>query len=132
MRCKRCIWNITARSKKKRLSKGLEFINQQIPTIEAKLQRSEARLKEFRRGQELIDPKLEAARQTTQYGTAQQELQASENQIRELSSRDDALQQKLPASVAQTSVMTRLTRARQALKRLVLPAEARERKGEKS
>ena len=30
------------------------------------------------------------------------------------------------------AVMTRLTRARQALKRLVLPAEAKERKGEKS
>ena len=96
---------------KKRLSKGLEFINQQIPTIEAKLQRSEARLKEFRRGEELIDPKLEAARQTTQYGTAQQELQTSANQIRELSSRYDALQQKLPASPAQTSVMSRLTQS---------------------
>ena len=96
---------------KQRLSKGLGFINQQIPTIEAKLQRSEARLKEFRRGQELIDPKLEATRQTDQYGKAQQELQASENQIRELSSRYDALQQNLPASPAQTSVMSRLTQS---------------------
>ena len=96
---------------KQRLSKGLEFINQQIPTIEAKLQRSEAKLKEFRRGQELVDPKLEAVRQTEQYGKAQQDLQASQNQLRELSSRYDALQQKLPASPAQTSVMSRLTQS---------------------
>jgi polysaccharide biosynthesis transport protein len=94
-----------------RLTKGLGFINQQLPEIGAKLQKSEAKLEEFRRGQELIDPKMEAQQQAGQFSKAQQDLQTSLIQIRELRSRYASLQQQLPAGPAQTAIMARLTQS---------------------
>ncbi|MCY7407451.1 MAG: hypothetical protein LH631_08750 [Alkalinema sp. CAN_BIN05] len=94
-----------------RLTKGLTFIDQQLPTIGKKLQLSESRLEGFRRNQELIDPKLEAQRQSDQFGKAQDELKTSISQIQELRSRYETLQQQLPMSPAQTSAMGRLTQS---------------------
>jgi polysaccharide biosynthesis transport protein len=94
-----------------RLNKGLGFINQQLPEIVSKLQKSEQKLEKFRQGQEIIDPKIESQQQATQFSKAQQDLQTSQIQIRELRSRYVALQQQLPASPAQTSAMARLTQS---------------------
>jgi len=94
-----------------RLTKGLTFIDQQLPTIGKKLQLSESRLEGFRRNQELIDPKLEAQRQSDQFGKAQDELKTSISQIQELRSRYETLQQQLPMSPAQTDAMGRLTQS---------------------
>ena len=94
-----------------RLTKGLTFIDQQLPTIGKKLQLSESRLEGFRRNQELIDPKLEAQRQSDQFGKAQDELKTSISQIQELRSRYETLEQQLPMSPAQTAAMGRLTQS---------------------
>lgn len=94
-----------------RLAKGLGFINQQLPEVGQKLQKSEAKLEAFRRSQELIDPKLEAQRHAEQLSKAQQELQASNTQIKELETRYATLQQQLPTSPTQMEVMSRLTQS---------------------
>ena len=57
-----------------RLTKGLGFINQQLPTIGKKLQQSETKLENFRRSQELIDPKLESQRQSENLSKAEVEI----------------------------------------------------------
>ncbi len=94
-----------------RLTKGLGFINQQLPTIGQKLKQSETKLENFRRSQELIDPKLESQRQSENLSKAELEIQANASQIRELRSRYSALQQQLPSSPSRTAVMARLTQS---------------------
>lgn len=94
-----------------RLTKGLNFIDQQLPTIGQKLQQSESRLEGFRRNQELIDPKLEAQRQSEQFGKAQDELKTNITQIQELRSRYESLRQQLPMGPVQTAAMGRLTQS---------------------
>ena len=96
---------------KQRLDKGLGFINQQLPEISQKLQKSEARLKEFRVNQELIDPKLEAQRSSDQLNKTVQELQLNSTQIQELQTRYNSLQQQLPSNPARMMVMARLTQS---------------------
>ena len=94
-----------------RLTKGLSFINQQLPEVGQKLQQSEAKLEAFRRSQELIDPKLESQRQSDQLSKAELDLQTSANQIRELRSRYGALQAQLPTDAAQANMMARLSQS---------------------
>jgi polysaccharide biosynthesis transport protein len=94
-----------------RLTKGLGFINQQLPEIGRKLQQSESKLENFRRSQDLIDPKLEAQRQSEMLSKAEQEIQTNASQIRELRSRQASLQQQLPTGLDQTQVMARLTQS---------------------
>ena len=96
---------------KQRLDKGLGFINQQLPEISQKLQKSEAKLKEFRVNQELIDPKLEAQRSSDQLNKTLQELQLNSTQIQELQTRYNSLQQQLPSTPVQMMLMARLTQS---------------------
>ncbi len=94
-----------------RLTKGLGFINQQLPEVGRKLQQSESKLENFRRSQDLIDPKLEAQRQSEMLSKTEQEIQTNASQIRELRSRQASLQQQLPSGMDQTQVMARLTQS---------------------
>lgn len=94
-----------------RLIKGLGFINQQLPEISQKLQQSESKLENFRRTQDLIDPKLEAQRQSENLSKAEQDLQTNASEIRALRSRYAAIQQQLPSTPEQTEVMARLTQS---------------------
>ena len=96
---------------KQRLDKGLGFINQQLPEIGQKLQKSETKLKEFRVNQELIDPKLEAQRSSDQLNKALQELQLNSTQIQELQTRYNSLQQQLPSTPTRMMLMARLTQS---------------------
>ncbi len=94
-----------------RLTKGLGFINQQLPEVGRKLQQSESKLENFRRSQDLIDPKLEAQRQSETLSKTEQEIQTNASQIRDLRSRQASLQQQLPSGLDQTQVMARLTQS---------------------
>ncbi len=94
-----------------RLTKGLGFINQQLPEVGRKLQQSESKLENFRRSQDLIDPKLEAQRQSEMLSKTEQEIQTNASQIRDLRSRQASLQQQLPTGLDQTQVMARLTQS---------------------
>lgn len=94
-----------------RLTKGLGFINQQLPEVGRKLQQSESKLENFRRSQDLIDPKLEAQRQSEMLSRTEQEIQTNASQIRELRSRQASLEQLLPSGMDQTQVMARLTQS---------------------
>lgn len=96
---------------KQRLDKGLGFINQQLPEIGQKLQKSEAKLKEFRVNEELIDPKLEAQKSSDQLNKTLQDLQLNSTQIQELQTRYNALQEQLPSTPTRTRLMARLTQS---------------------
>ncbi|MEB3292466.1 MAG: polysaccharide biosynthesis tyrosine autokinase [Synechococcales bacterium] len=99
------------RQQKERLEKGLKFIDDQLPGISQSLAQSEKRLENFRRDQELIDPKSQAQMQVEQLARVQQELQTNLSQLRELNSRYGGLQQQLLMQPQQAALMARLSQS---------------------
>ena len=96
---------------KKRLVKGLAFVNEQLPQIKNKMQQAESALKQFRQNQELIDPDLQAKVQTEALYRVQQEQQTNQVQLRELQSRYTSLQQQLGLSPQNAIALSRLSQS---------------------
>lgn len=96
---------------KKRLVKGLAFVNEQLPQVKNKMQQAESALKQFRQNQELIDPDLQAKVQTEALYRVQQEQQTNQVQLRELQSRYTSLQQQLGLSPQNAIALSRLSQS---------------------
>ncbi|MBM0741084.1 polysaccharide biosynthesis tyrosine autokinase [Phormidium sp. CLA17] len=96
---------------KLRLTKGLAFVNEQLPQVKNKMQQAESALKQFRQNQELIDPDLQAKVQTEGLLRVQQEQQTNQVQLRELRSRYTSLQQQLALSSQDAIALSRLSQS---------------------
>jgi len=96
---------------KKRLVKGLAFVNEQLPQVKNKMQQAESALKQFRQNQELIDPDLQAKVQTEGLLRVEQEQQTNQVQLRELRSRYASLQQQLALSPPDAIALSRLSQS---------------------
>ena len=96
---------------KKRLVKGLAFVNEQLPQVKNKMQQAESALKQFRQNQELIDPDLQAKVQTEGLLRVEQEQQTNQVQLRELRSRYASLQQQLALSPQDAIALSRLSQS---------------------
>ncbi len=96
---------------KTRLSKGLSFIDAQIPQAEARVNQSELALEKFRASQDLIDPELQARSLVDSLSTLQKEQQANRGQLAALQTQYGALQAQLGRSPQQAAVATRLSQS---------------------
>ncbi|PSB22033.1 capsular biosynthesis protein [Phormidesmis priestleyi ULC007] len=94
-----------------RLTRGLAFVDKQLPQVEGKVKDAEAALEQFRRDQSLIEPSAEAAAQTEMLNRLQADKQATLVQIRELQTRYGDLQQKVNLSPQQAVLTARLNQS---------------------
>jgi len=94
-----------------RLSKGLSFIDKQLPQIEDKVKQSENSLKQFRTDQEVIDPQVQAQAQAEALNKIQEELRANSAQIEELQDRFASLQAQVGLAPEQAVIAARLNQS---------------------
>ncbi len=94
-----------------RLTRGLSFVNEQLPQIKNKVSQAESSLEQFRRDQELIDPDFQAKSQTESWNRIQQEQQANQAQLQELRSRYANLQRQVALSPKEALLASRLSQS---------------------
>ncbi len=94
---------------KQRLSKGLAFINEQLPEIRQSVLEAEAALQAFRRGENVIDPAEQAGVTTNQLAAIKQERESLKAQYQEADASYKTLQRQIDASPVQARSTARLS-----------------------
>jgi polysaccharide biosynthesis transport protein len=96
---------------KLRLTKGLSFINEQIPQVQTRVNTAEAELEKFRKKQDLIDPELQSKSLVDALSTLQKDQRSNRAELQDLQARYGALQQQLARSPQQAAVAARLSQS---------------------
>ncbi|MGB7413355.1 MAG: polysaccharide biosynthesis tyrosine autokinase [Thermosynechococcaceae cyanobacterium] len=94
---------------KLRLSKGLAFIDSQLPKIRKSVQEAETALQTFRRGENVIDPSEQAGVVAAQLAEIQRERESLKAQYREAFASYQTLQRQINLSPSQAIESTKLT-----------------------
>jgi polysaccharide biosynthesis transport protein len=94
---------------KLRLSKGLAFIDSQLPKIRQSVQEAEVALQTFRRGENVIDPSEQAGVVATQLAEVERERESLKAQFREASASYQTLQRQINLSPSSALESTQLT-----------------------
>jgi polysaccharide biosynthesis transport protein len=94
-----------------RLTKGLAFINDQIPQIQNQLKQAESALENFRRTQNFLNPELQSTALVQSLENILREQQTNSVQIEDLRTRSASLKQKLASSPQANSQATRLSQS---------------------
>jgi len=94
-----------------RLTKGLAFIDEQLPKVRKNVAQVEATLEEFRKNQNLIEPEVQAKALTEAINNIQQERRTNQATIRDLQAQYDSLQQQLASSPQEALVAARLSQS---------------------
>jgi capsular exopolysaccharide synthesis family protein len=94
-----------------RLTKGLAFINQQLPTVVNQVDGAEKALEQFRKSQNLVDPALQSEALINLLKTIQEEQQRNRAQVQEVQTRFSVLQQQLTRSPEQALTDARLSQS---------------------
>jgi capsular exopolysaccharide synthesis family protein len=96
---------------KLRLTKGLAFINDQIPQVETRVNAAEAALEKFRKKQDLVDPELQSKSLVDALSSLQKDRRSNQAELKDLQARYGALQQQLARSPQQAAVAARLSQS---------------------
>jgi polysaccharide biosynthesis transport protein len=94
-----------------RLTKGLSFVNSQIPQAEQKVNKAESRLQTFQTQQGVVDPELQAKNIADALTRLNQDQQTVRTQLRDLQSRNVDLQNRIGMSPQQAIAASRLTQS---------------------
>ncbi|MGV0024939.1 GumC family protein [Phormidesmis priestleyi] len=94
-----------------RLSRGLSFVDKQLPQAQSNVKEAEAAMEQFRQDQALIEPSAEAAAKTDMLNKLLSAQQETLVQIRELQTRYSDLQQKVNLSPQQAVSAARLNQS---------------------
>lgn len=94
-----------------RLTKGLAFIDEQLPKVRGNVAQVEATLEEFRKNQNLIEPEVQAKALTEAINNIQQERRTNQAIRRDLQAQYDSLQQQLASSPQEALVAARLSQS---------------------
>jgi capsular exopolysaccharide synthesis family protein len=94
-----------------RLTKGLAFIDEQLPKVRGNVAQVEATLEEFRKNQNLIEPEVQAKALTEAINNIQQERRTNQATRRDLQAQYDSLQQQLASSPQEALVSARLSQS---------------------
>ncbi len=94
-----------------RLTKGLAFIDEQLPKVRKNVAQVEATLEEFRKNQNLIEPEVQAKALTDAINNIQQERRTNQATRRDLQAQYDSLQQQLASSPQEALVAARLSQS---------------------
>ncbi|MEK0187938.1 capsular biosynthesis protein, partial [Microcoleus anatoxicus PTRS2] len=94
-----------------RLTKGLVFIDEQLPKVRKNVAQVEATLEEFRKNQNLIEPEVQAKALTEAINSIQQERRTNQATRKELQAQYDSLQQQLASSPQEALAAARLSQS---------------------
>ena len=94
-----------------RLTKGLAFIDEQLPKVRKNVAQVEATLEEFRKNQNLIEPEVQAKALTEAINNIQQERRTNQATRRDLQAQYDSLQQQLASSPQEALIAARLSQS---------------------
>jgi polysaccharide biosynthesis transport protein len=94
-----------------RLTKGLAFIDEQLPKARQKVAQDETTLEEFRTTQNLIEPEVQAKALTDAINTIQQERRTNQATRRDVQAQYNSLQQQLASSPQEALVAARLSQS---------------------
>jgi polysaccharide biosynthesis transport protein len=94
-----------------RLTKGLTFIDEQLPKVRKNVAQAEANLEEFRKNQNLIEPEGQAKALTDAINNIQQERRTNQTTRRDIQAQYDSLQQQLASSPQEALVAARLSQS---------------------
>jgi polysaccharide biosynthesis transport protein len=94
-----------------RLTKGLSFVNSQIPQAEQKVIKAESRLQTFQTDQGVVDPELQSKNIAAALTQLNQDQQTVRTQLRDLQSRNADLQGRIGMSPQQAMAASRLTQS---------------------
>lgn len=94
-----------------RLTRGLAFINDQLPQIKAQLSRASTNLEKFRKNNELISPDLQSQAMVQALNAIEQEQRTNRAQFQEVQGRYSALQQQLAHSPKDALTASRLSQS---------------------
>jgi polysaccharide biosynthesis transport protein len=95
-----------------RLSKGLSFINDQIPQVESKVNQAEAELKRFRQAQDLVNPEQQSKALVESLAELRKEQQRNRSNLAASRAQYFALQQQLAQSPKQAAIAARLSQSK--------------------
>jgi polysaccharide biosynthesis transport protein len=96
---------------KLRLTKGLAFINDQIPQIQSQLQQAESALENFRRNYNFLNPELQSKALVESLDNISREQRTNLVQVEDLRTRYGVLKQKLAVSPQANAQATRLSQS---------------------
>jgi capsular exopolysaccharide synthesis family protein len=94
-----------------RLTKGLAFIDEQLPKVRKNVAQVETTLEEFRKNQNLIEPEVQAKALTEAINNIQQERRTNQATRRDLQAQYDSLQQQLASSPQEALIAARLSQS---------------------
>ncbi len=94
---------------KLRLTKGLAFINEQLPKVRQNVAQAEVALEQFRTSQNLIEPEAQAKTLTEAINNIEQERRTIQAQRREIQAQYNSLQQQLASSPQEALIASRLS-----------------------
>ncbi|NDJ16625.1 GumC family protein [Myxacorys almedinensis] len=96
---------------KQRLTRGLSFINAQIPQAEARVAQAEAALERFRASQDLIDPEIQSQSLIESLSTLQKDQLTNRATLAAAQAQYGALQGQLGRDPRQASIAARLSQS---------------------
>jgi polysaccharide biosynthesis transport protein len=94
-----------------RLSRGLEFLNAQVPQIQDRVKQSESALEKFRKTQNFLDPELQSKALVDSLDKILQEQRTNLVQIQDFRTRYTFLEKKLALSPQSIGMATRLSQS---------------------
>ena len=94
-----------------RLTKGLTFIDEQLPKVRKNVAQVEAALEEFRKNQNLIEPEGQAKALTEAINNIQQERRANQASRKELQAQYESSQRQLASSPQEALFSARLSQS---------------------
>lgn len=94
-----------------RLTKGLAFVDEQLPQVQRQAVQSEANLERFRKTHNLVDPELQAKALIDALSQVQDEQRKNDAQLRDAAARYAELQQQLARSTADARTTNRLSQS---------------------
>jgi polysaccharide biosynthesis transport protein len=94
-----------------RLSRGLEFLNEQVPQIQDRVKQSESALENFRKTQNFLNPELQSTALVESLNKISQEQRTNLVQIEDFRTRYKFLEQKLALSPQTIAMATRLSQS---------------------
>jgi len=96
-----------------RLTKGLSFIDRQIPQVQAKVDQAEANLERFRKSAKLVDPEVQSKALVESLKELQKDQQTNRGELASAQAKFLTLQQQLARSPQQATIAARLSQSKQ-------------------
>ncbi len=96
---------------KQRLTRGLSFVNEQLPVVEEQVEEAEKALERFRRSQNVVDPEVQSRAIVDSLTSVQREQQLNRAEMQQAQARFMELRQRVNQSPHQALVAARLSQS---------------------